>query len=69
MFDCLHGAFNNRNNVKTAKPPNVGLEFARRSFLFQLGGLIFNSLPLSLRSLRNINSRVLFAKAMDDYYL
>ena len=34
-------------------------------FIF-LGASIFNSLPLSLR---NINSRVLFRKALDDYYL
>ena len=56
---------NTRNNGKTAKLPKVGLDFARRNFYF-LGALIFNLLPLSLR---NINSRVLFRKALDDYYL
>ena len=40
-------------------------DFARRSFYF-LGASIFNSLPLSLR---NINSRILFWKALDDHYL
>ena len=35
------------------------------AFIF-LGASIFNLLPLSLR---NINSRVLFRKALDDYYL
>ena len=60
-----HNALNTRNNGKTAKLPKVKLDFARRSFYF-LGASIFNSLPLSLR---NINSRVLFRKALDDYYL
>ena len=50
---------------KTARLPKVKLDFARRSFYF-LGASIFNSLPLSLR---NINSRVLFRNALDDYYL
>ena len=36
-----------------------------RSF-YVLGASIFNSLPLSLR---NINSRFLFRKALDDLYL
>ena len=81
VFDCLngtacfpfkdyfhrlhHNALNTRNNGKTAKLPKVRLDFARRSFYF-LGASIFNLLPLSLR---NINSRVLFRKALDDYYL
>ena len=81
VFDCLngttcfpfkdylqrlhHNAFNTRNNGKTAKLPKVKLGFARRSIYF-LSSSIFNSLPLSLR---NINSRVLFRKALGDYYL
>ena len=81
VFDCLngtacspfknyfqglnHNALNTRNNGKAAKLPKVKLDFARRSFYF-LGASIFNSLPLSLR---NINSRVLFRKALEDYYL
>ena len=81
VFDCLngtacfpfkdyfqrlhHNALNTRNNGKTAKLPKVKLDFARRSF-YLLGASIFNSLPFSLR---NINSRVLFRKALDDYYL
>ena len=81
VFDCLngtacfpfkdyfqrlhHNALNTRNNGKSAKLPKVKLDFARRSFYF-LGASIFNSLPLSLR---NINSRVLFRKALDDHYL
>ena len=52
-------------SLKRLKLPKVKLDFARRSFYF-LGASIFNSLPLSLR---NINSRVLFRKALDDYYL
>ena len=42
----------------------ITLDFARRSF-YVLGASIFNSLPLGLR---NVNSRVLFRKALDDYY-
>ena len=60
-----HNALNTRNNGKTAKLPKVKLDFACCSFYF-LGASIFNSLPLSLR---NINSRVLFRRALDDYYL
>ena len=79
VFDCLngtacfpfkdyfqrsrHNALTARNNEKAAKLPRVKLDFARRSFYF-LGASIFNSLPLSLR---NINSRVLFKKALDDF--
>jgi len=72
-FERLHhNALNTRNNGNTAKLPNNGntaklpkvkLDFARRSFYF-LGASIFNSLPLSLR---NINSRILFWKALDDH--
>lgn len=40
------------------------LDFAHRSFYF-LGSSIFNLLPLSLR---NIDSRVLFRTALDDFY-
>ena len=81
VFDCLngtacfpfkvyfqrshHNALTTRNNGKSAKLPRVKLDFARRSFYF-LGASIFNSLPLSLR---NINSRVIFKKALDDFYL
>ena len=77
VFDCLngtacfpfkdyfqrlhHNALNTRNNGKSAELPKVKLDFARRSFYF-LGA----SLPLSLR---NINSRVLFRKALDHHYL
>ena len=56
---------NTRNNGKAAKLPKIKLDFARRSFYF-LGASIINPLPLSLR---NINSRVLFRKALGDYYL
>ena len=56
---------NTRNNGNTVKIPKVKLDFARRSFYF-LGASIFNSLRLSLR---NINSRILFSKALDDHYL
>ena len=56
----FHNALNTRNNGNTAKMPKVKLDFARRSFYF-LGASIFNSLPLSLR---NINSRILFWKAL-----
>ena len=56
---------NTRKKGKTAKLPKVKLDFARRSFYF-LGASFFNSLPLNLR---NIDSRVLFRKALDDYYL
>ena len=81
VFDCLngtvccpfkdyferlhHNALNTRNNGNTVKIPKVKLDFARRSFYF-LGASIFNSLPLSLR---NIDSRILFSKALDDHYL
>ena len=81
VFDCLYGtvcspfknyfqrvnhnALNTRNNGKAAKLPKVKLDFARRSF-YILGASTFNSLPLSLRS---INSRFLFRKALDDFYL
>ena len=81
VFDCLngtacfpfkgyfqrshHNALTTRNNGKSAKLPRVKLDFARRSFYF-LGASIFNSLLLSLG---NINSRVLFKKALDDFYL
>ena len=81
VFDCLYGtacfpfkgyfqwshhnALTTRNNGKSVKLPRVKLDFARRSF-YLLGASIFNSLPLSLR---NINSRVLFKKALDDFYL
>ena len=41
------------------------MDFGHRSFYF-LGASIFNLLALSLR---NINSRVLFRKALGDYYL
>ena len=58
-------ALNTRNNGKAAKLPKVKLDFARRGFYF-LGASIFNSLPLSLR---NINSKVLFRKALNDFYL
>ena len=58
-------ALNTRNNGKAAKLPKVKLDFARLGFYF-LGASIFNSLPLSLR---NINSKVLFRKALDDFYL
>ena len=60
-----HNALNTRNNGKTAKLPKVKLDFARRSFYF-LGASIFNSLPLNSK---NIDSRVLFRKALADYYL
>ena len=53
-----------RNNENSVKRPKVKLEFARRGFYF-LGASIFNSLPLSLRS---INSRVLFKEALEDFY-
>ena len=78
VFDCLNGTVccpfkdyferlhhNARSNGNTVKIPKVKLDFARRSFYF-LGASIFNSLPLSLR---NINSRILFSKALDDHYL
>ena len=81
VFDCLngtacfpfkdyfqrlhHNALNTSNNGKSVELPKVKLDFARRSFYF-LGASIFNSLPLSLR---NINSGVLFRKALDDHYL
>ena len=81
VFDCLngtvccpfkdyferlhHNALITRNNGNTVKIPKVKLDFARRSFYF-LGASIFNSLPLSLR---NIDSRILFSKALDDHYL
>ena len=45
--------------------PKVKLDFALHGFYF-LGLLIFYSLPLNLR---NINSRVLFRKALNDYYI
>ena len=64
-FQRLNHNHDHRNNGKAAKLPKVKLEFARRSFYF-LGALIFVSTPLSLR---NINFRVLFRKALDDYYL
>ena len=64
-FQRFHSAFNTRNSGKTARVPKVKLDFARHSFYF-LGASIFNSLPLSLR---NINSRVLFRNALDNYYL
>ena len=64
-FERFHNALNTRNSGKSARLPKVKLDFARRSFYF-LGASIFNSLPLSLR---NINSRVLFRNALDDYYL
>ena len=51
--------------VKSTKLPKVKLDFVHRSFYF-LDALIFNSLLLSLR---NINSRVLFRKALDDYHM
>ena len=60
-----HNALNTRNIKKTVRLPKVKLDFARRSFYF-LGASIFNLLPLSLR---NINSRVLFRKALGDCYL
>ena len=82
QFDCLngtvcypfkdyfqrlhHNTLNTRNNGKSVKLPKVKLDFARRSFYF-LGASIFNSLPPL--SLRNNNSRVLYWKALDDYYL
>jgi len=47
-------------NSKTFKGQT---SFACRSFFFKLGAYIFNLLPLSLR---NINFRVLFRKALDD---
>ena len=78
VFDCLNGTacfpfkdyfqwlhHNSRNNGQTAKLPKVKLDFGRRSFYF-LGASIFNSLPFSLR---NINFRALFRKALDDYDL
>ena len=81
VFDCLngtaclpfkdyfqrlhHNALNSRNNGKKAKLPKVRLDFACCGFYF-LGASIFKLLPLILR---NINSRVLFRIAMDDYYL
>ena len=40
-------------------------QVARRSFYFLVVSL-FNLLPLSLR---NINSKALFRKALDDFYL
>ena len=64
-MDVNHNVLNTRNNGKAAKLPKVKLHFARRSFYF-LGASIFNSFPLSLR---NMNSRVLFRKALDDYDL
>ena len=57
-------ALNTRNNEEAAKLPKVKLDFARRSFYF-LGASTVNSLPLTLRS---INSRFLFRKALDDFY-
>ena len=60
-----HNTINTKNNGKAAKLPKVTLDFTRHSF-YSLGASIFNSLPLSLR---NINSRVLFRKSLDDYYL
>lgn len=79
VFDCLngtacfpfyfqrphHNALTARNDGNTANLPRVKLDFVRRSFCF-LGASILNSLPLSLR---NINSRVLFKKALGDFYL
>ena len=81
VFDCLngtacspfknyfqllnHNALNTRNNGKAGKLPKVELDFARRRFYF-LDASIFNYLPLSLR---NINFRFLFRKALDDLYL
>ena len=64
-FRLNHNALKTRNNGKAAKLPKVKLAFARHSFYF-LGASIFYSSPLSLR---NIDSRVLFRKALDDYYL
>ena len=49
----------------TSKLSKVKLDFELHSFYY-LGILISNSLPLSLR---NINSRVLFRKALNDYYI
>ena len=80
VFNCLQGTVcspfknylerlnhnaNVRNNGKALKFPKVKLNFARRSF-YVLVTSIFNSLPLSLR---NINSRILSRKALDDFYL
>ena len=53
------------NNEKAAKLPKVKPDFARCSFYF-LGGSLFNSLSLSLR---NTNFKVLFRKALHDFYL
>jgi len=64
-FERLHhNALNTWNNGNTVKIPKVKLDFAIRFYF--LGASIFNSLPLSLR---NINSRILFSKALDDHYL
>ena len=60
-----HNALNTRDSGKTAKLPKVRLDFARLNFYF-LGASIFYLLPSSLR---NINSRVLLRKTLDDYYL
>ena len=71
MFSVtLNHNANTRNNGKKKKKkkkklPKVKLDFVRRSFYF-LGASVFNSLPLSLK---NINSRILFRKALDDFYL
>ena len=81
VFDCLngttcfpfkgyfqrshHNALTTRNNGKSAKLPRVKLDFARRSFYIS-GASSFNSLTFSLR---NINSRVLLKKALDDFIL
>ena len=50
---------------ESSKTAQGKLDFARSGFYF-LGTPIFNSLPLSLR---NINSKVLFGKSLDDFYL
>ena len=64
-FQRLHyNALSTRSDEKTAKLPKVKLDFSFRSSYF-LGAsrIINNSLPLSSR---NVITRVLFRKALDD---
>ena len=66
--DYMHyNALSTRSDGKTAKLPKVKLDFSFRSSYF-LGAsrIINNSFPLSSR---NIITRVLFRKALDDQNL
>ena len=81
VFDCLNGTAcfpfkgyfqRSHHNALTLETMGNQLSCQESNWILHavvfyfLGALICNSLPLSLR---NINSRVLLKKALDDFYL